>query len=74
MEEAKDFLRFVPEEDREFKMGWEESWWTYLLANPRPEHLEDFGRELRFTYNFREPRDVVPHTANKVIDRLALPQ
>ena len=70
--EARDFLRFMPDKDREQNMGWEECWWTYLLANPLPEHLKDFGRELRFSYNFREPRDIVRFTADEIIDRLAV--
>lgn len=69
--EAAEFLRFDPDESRKEKMGWEECWWTYLLADPTPEHLAEFGQSTLFRYNFWSPSDVVRFTANQVIDRLS---
>lgn len=71
LEEAKAFLRFQPDKHRDNKMGWEEEWWTYLLANPLPDELRQFGNSLSFRYNFSERSDIVRYMANQVIDRLA---
>ncbi|MGN7752324.1 KAP family P-loop NTPase fold protein [Sinorhizobium sp. 22678] len=71
--EVKAFLRFAPEEDADQKMGWEEMWWTYLLSDTVPDHLSDFGRELRVQYHIRDRSDVIRYTANNVIDRLSPP-
>ncbi|MGV2104259.1 KAP family P-loop NTPase fold protein [Rhizobium sp. 21-4511-3d] len=71
LEEAKQFLRFSPDEYREGQMGWEEEWWTYLLADPLPEELKDFGKSLSFRYSFRDRSDIVKYTANDVVDRLS---
>ena len=71
--EAKVFMKFTPDHDREANMGWEESWWTYVLADQLPEHLKDFGRSLRFEYSFRDGKDVLRYMANDVVDRLSPP-
>lgn len=71
LEEAKKYLRFPPAEYRDGEMGWEEQWWTYLLADPLPEELQDFGRSISFRYNFGTRADVVRYTANEVVDRLS---
>ncbi|QIO59979.1 MULTISPECIES: KAP family P-loop NTPase fold protein [Rhizobium] len=70
LEEVREFLHFSPDEDRGGGMGWEEQWWTYLLADPLPEELREFGKSL-VSYSFRSRPDVVKHTANYVIDRLS---
>jgi len=71
LEEARTFLRFEPDEHREKQMGWEEEWWTYLLADVVPDDLKEFGKSLSFRYHFSDRADVVKYTANNVIDRLA---
>lgn len=71
LEEVRDFLRFQPDDSRPQNMGWEEQWWTYLLAETVPEELKEFGTSLSFRYAFRNRSDIVKYTANEVIDRLA---
>lgn len=71
--EAKNFLKFSPDPEREAGISWEETWWTYILADQLPDHLKEFGKETRFQYNFRDRRDVLKYTANDVVDRLSAP-
>lgn len=74
LEEVKSFLRFPADGRRENQMGWEEQWWTYLLAKDLPEELQDFGRSTLFEYGFYSDSDraeIVRYMANEVIDRLA---
>lgn len=71
LDEAKAFLRAPPDKYENGEMGWEEQWWTYILADTLPEELKDFGKSLPFRHNFRERSDMVKYTANQVIDRLS---
>lgn len=70
LDEVRSFLRF-PTDTRDIHlMGWEEKWWTYLLADELPEDLKEFGHSTFFAYSFHSRADVVRYTANEVIDRL----
>ena len=71
LEEARDFLRFPPDAHREGELGWEEKWWTYLLAKAVPEELREFGNTIIFGYSYESRADIVKYTANEVIDRIA---
>lgn len=71
LNEVNEFLRFPADERRENKMGWEERWWTFLLAEQIPEDLQEFGQSTLIEYGFHKRSEVVQYTANEIVDRLS---
>ncbi len=49
--------------------NWYDMWWKYCLDNPTGEEWDKLGKGL-WQYNLRNPKDIVRHTVESVVDAL----
>jgi hypothetical protein len=61
-EEVKLALGFTDDE------SWDAEWWRFGLGELRDDKPLARFSSLTFQYNLRDPSDIVPFTANAIID------
>lgn len=69
-EEAKDFLELPDMDLATRRATTEEMWWSYALMHDLPEQISNWGNDSLFRYSLDSRYDLVPDTANNIVDRL----
>lgn len=71
--EALDFLDLRTLKLPTEPAGIAEMWWHFALADQLPEQITRWGNTAVHGYPIHERRELMPYTANEVVDRLTLP-
>ena len=72
-EEVKDFLELPQLVIGTRRPSIEEMWWSYALMQDLPEQISNWGNDSLFRYSIDSRYELVPDTANNIVDRLNIP-
>lgn len=70
--EARIFLDLDPIDTKIRRPTIDEMWWGFALMEDLPEDVLNWGNQALFNYSLYSRADLIPQTANDIVDRLRI--